>query len=169
MARVARRAGQRGRTIPAPPRTGCGAQSDSACTVDPPAVSCERGHWGGGLPTIRETSREGSEQMRRTAAAIAAGALVLLTGCNADDNGGTSAQQTSAAQVPPAQVSLAPADGATDVAPSTPLEITVTDGELGKVTVADAAGTTVPGKVEDGADASAADVWVPEEPLAYST
>jgi len=107
--------------------------------------------------------------MRRTAAAIAAGALVLLTGCNANDNGGTSAQQSSAAPVPPAQVSLAPADGATDVAPSTPLEITVTDGKLGEVTVADAAGSQVPGKVEDGADASAADVWVPQEPLAYDT
>jgi lipoprotein-anchoring transpeptidase ErfK/SrfK len=107
--------------------------------------------------------------MRRTAAAIAAGALVLLTGCNADDKGGTSAQETSAEQVAPAKVTLTPADGAADVAPSTPLEITVADGELGDVTVVDAAGTSVPGKVEDGADATAADVWVPEAPLAYGT
>ena len=107
--------------------------------------------------------------MRRTAAAIAAGALVLLTGCNADDKGGTSAQQTSAEQVAPAKVTLSPADGAADVAPSTPLEITVAGGELGDVTVVDAAGTSVPGKVEDGADATAADVWVPEAPLAYGT
>src|SRR3954452_5624719 len=108
--------------------------------------------------------------MRRTAAAIAAGALALLTGCNnADDKGGPSAQQTSTEHVAPAQVSLTPADGAGDVAPSPPVEIKGTDGALGKVTVADAAGTAVPGKVEDGADASAADVWVPEAPLAYST
>lgn len=107
--------------------------------------------------------------MRRTAAAIAAGALVLLTGCNADDKGGTSAQQTSAEQVAPATVTLSPADGAADVAPSTPVEITVAGGELGDVTVVDAAGTSVPGKVEDGADATAADVWVPEAPLAYGT
>ena len=106
--------------------------------------------------------------MRRTAAAIAAGALVvLLTGCNADDKGGTSAQQTSAEQVAPAQVSLTPADGAADIAPSTPLEVTVIGGRLGDVTVVDAAGTAVPGKVEDGADASAPEVWVPEAPLAY--
>ena len=108
--------------------------------------------------------------MRRTAAAIAAGALVvLLTGCNADDKGGTSAQQTSAEQVAPAQVSLTPADGAADIAPSTPLEVTVSGGRLGDVTVVDAAGTAVPGKVEDGADASAPEVWVPEAPLAYGT
>jgi lipoprotein-anchoring transpeptidase ErfK/SrfK len=107
--------------------------------------------------------------MRRTAAVIAAGALVLLTGCNADDKGGTSAQQTSAEQVAPAKVTLSPADGAADVAPSTPLEITVAGGELGDVTVVDAAGTSVPGKVEDGAEATAADVWVPEAPLAYGT
>ncbi len=107
--------------------------------------------------------------MRRTAAAIAAGALVLLTGCNADDKGGTSAQQTSAEQVAPAKVTLSPADGAADVAPSTPLEISVAGGELGDVTVVDAAGTSVPGKVEDRADATAADVWVPEAPLAYGT
>jgi lipoprotein-anchoring transpeptidase ErfK/SrfK len=107
--------------------------------------------------------------MRRTAAVIAAGALVLLTGCNADDKGGTSAQQTSAEQVAPAKVTLSPADGAADVGPSTPLEITVAGGELGDVTVVDAAGTSVPGKVEDGAEATAADVWVPEAPLAYGT
>jgi lipoprotein-anchoring transpeptidase ErfK/SrfK len=124
-------------------------------------VSLATGGWG--------ADREGSEQMRRTAAAIAAGALVLLTGCNAGDDGGASAQQTSAEQAAPAQVALTPADGATDVAPSTPLEITVTDGELGEVTVVDAAGAAVPGTVEDGADPAVADVWVPEAPLAYST
>jgi lipoprotein-anchoring transpeptidase ErfK/SrfK len=107
--------------------------------------------------------------MRRTAAAIAVGALVLLTGCNADDKGGTSDQPAAAKSVAPAQVSLTPADGAADVAPSTPLEITVSDGKLGEVTVVDDAGTAVPGKVTDGADVTAADVWVPETPLAYGT
>jgi lipoprotein-anchoring transpeptidase ErfK/SrfK len=104
--------------------------------------------------------------MRRTAAAIAAGALVLLAGCNADDGAATSERPT-AEEVAPAQLSLTPADKATDVSPATPLEISVTDGELGEVTLADGAGTAVPGKVEQGADAAAADVWVPEEPLAY--
>ena len=57
------------------------------------------------------------------------------------------------------------ADGATDVAPSAPLEITVTDGELDEVTVVD--GDAVQGAVEDGAEEAAPDVWVPETPLAY--
>jgi lipoprotein-anchoring transpeptidase ErfK/SrfK len=111
--------------------------------------------------------------MRRTAAAIAAGALVFLAGCNSnDDSGGGSGSGSdgpaAAESAAPAQLSLTPADGAADVAPSAPLEIAVTDGALGEVTVVDAAGTVMPGKVEDGPDATAPDVWVPETPLAYS-
>jgi lipoprotein-anchoring transpeptidase ErfK/SrfK len=108
--------------------------------------------------------------MRRTAAAIAVGALVLLTGCTANgEEGGASAQPTAEEEMAPVQVSLTPADGATDVAPSAPLEITVTAGELAEVTVVDGEGTAVPGTVEDGAEESAPDVWVPEAPLAYGT
>jgi lipoprotein-anchoring transpeptidase ErfK/SrfK len=107
--------------------------------------------------------------MRRTAAAIAAGALVFLAGCTGSDEGGTAAEPTAAEEVAPAQLSLTPADGAADVAPSDPLEITVTDGELDEVTVVDGAGAAVPGTVEDGADESAPDVWVPETALAYGT
>ena len=44
--------------------------------------------------------------MRRTAAAIAAGALVFLAGCTADDDGGRS-EQPGAEEIPPAQLALA--------------------------------------------------------------
>jgi lipoprotein-anchoring transpeptidase ErfK/SrfK len=106
--------------------------------------------------------------MRRTAAAIAAGALVFLAGCTGSDEGGTAAESTAEGGAP-ARLSLTPADGATDVAPSDPVEITVAGGELDEVTVVDGAGVAVPGTVEDGADASAPDVWVPRTPLAYGT
>jgi hypothetical protein len=64
-------------------------------------------------------------------------------------------------------VSLSVADGATDVAPRAPLEITVDGGELAEVTVV-TAGTEVPGTVEDGAGGGPA-TWTAEEPLAYGT
>jgi lipoprotein-anchoring transpeptidase ErfK/SrfK len=117
--------------------------------------------------------------MRRTAAAIAAGALVFLAGCTADDDGGRS-EQPGAEEIPPAQLALAPGDGTADVSPAAPLEVTVTDGEVGEVTLVDATGTAVPGSLAGagagaGAGAAGAEgdpaavVWVPEAPLAYGT
>jgi lipoprotein-anchoring transpeptidase ErfK/SrfK len=99
---------------------------------------------------------------------IAAGALVFLAGCSGDDSGG-SGSDTSQASAPPAQVSLALADGSADVSPVAPLEIAVTEGELGDVTVVDAAGTTVTGSVADSPDQEKTVVWTPEAPLAYGT
>src|SRR3712207_1815429 len=60
-----------------------------------------------------------SEQVRRTTAIIAAGALVLLAGCSGDDSGAGS--RDAAAAAPDAQVSLALADGSADVSPVQPL------------------------------------------------
>jgi lipoprotein-anchoring transpeptidase ErfK/SrfK len=97
---------------------------------------------------------------------IAAGALVFLAGCGGDDAGGARAQAADAA---PAQVSLAVADGSADVSPVVPLEIAVTNGELGNVTVVDGEGTEVPGAVADNPDGSGSAVWTPEKPLAYGT
>jgi lipoprotein-anchoring transpeptidase ErfK/SrfK len=97
---------------------------------------------------------------------IAAGALVFLAGCSGDDAGAAAAQ---IADAPEAQVALAVADGTTDVSPVVPLEITVTDGELGDVTVVDDAGTEVPGAVADSPDQAGAALWTPETPLAYGT
>jgi lipoprotein-anchoring transpeptidase ErfK/SrfK len=93
--------------------------------------------------------------------------LALLSGCDGGD-GGSSTAAPSTAPGAPAQVRLAPADGSADVSPATPVEISVTDGELTEVTVVDGAGAEVAGEVVDG-DTAGTDVWTPEEPLAYST
>jgi lipoprotein-anchoring transpeptidase ErfK/SrfK len=100
---------------------------------------------------------------------IAAGALVFLSGCSGDDAGGSGSGEPTAAAAKPAEVSLALADGSTDVSPVVPLEISVTDGELADVTLVDGAGTAVPGSLTPPADETAAAVWTPEAPLAYGT
>lgn len=106
--------------------------------------------------------------MRRTTAALAAGALLFLAGCSGNDGQGPAAAgETSAA--PPPSVSVAPADGAADVSPVEPLEIAVTDGELAEVTVVDGAGTAVPGTVAESEDRSGTEVWAPDAQLAYGT
>src|SRR4030095_4959807 len=84
----------------------------------------------------------GRGSVRRTAAMITAGALILLAGCTGDDAGGGS--KDTAAEAPAAQLSLAMADGSADVSPVVPLEISVTDGDLADVTLVDDAGTEVP-------------------------
>lgn len=106
--------------------------------------------------------------MRRAAAALAAGALVLLAGCSGGDDGGNGSSD-DAVDAAPAALTLVPADGATDVSPIVPLEISVTDGELGEVTVVDDAGAPVPGEVADAPEGSATEVWTPAAPLAYGT
>ncbi|WP_245160731.1 Ig-like domain-containing protein [Blastococcus sp. CT_GayMR16] len=105
--------------------------------------------------------------MRRTAAIIATGALVFLAGCSGDDSGGSRGAAEEAAA--PAQVSLAVADGSTDVSPVVPLEIAVTDGELGAVKVVDGAGAEVTGTVAEVAEQEGTAVWTPEGQLAYGT
>lgn len=111
--------------------------------------------------------------MRRTAALVTVGALALLSGCTGSDGGSSSASSASSSassSAPPApvQLSLAPADGAADVAPADPVEISVTDGELTDVSVSDGAGADVPGELTDGAT-EGTEVWTPQEPLAYGT
>ncbi|HEX2075561.1 MAG TPA: Ig-like domain-containing protein [Geodermatophilus sp.] len=98
---------------------------------------------------------------------VTAGALALLAGCTA--GGSTTSEEQAAVEAAPAQVTVAPADGAVDVSPVTPLELSVTDGELQEVTLVDAAGTAVPGTVEDSPEDPATDVFTPETPLAYGT
>src|SRR4051795_11245696 len=98
---------------------------------------------------------------------IAAGALLLLAGCTGGDGAGGGSTAT-AADAPPAQVSLALADGSADVSPLVPLEISVTDGKLGDVTLVDGQGAAVPGAVAAGATADTV-VFTPEAPLAYGT
>jgi lipoprotein-anchoring transpeptidase ErfK/SrfK len=98
---------------------------------------------------------------------IAAGALLLLAGCTGGDGAGGGSTAT-AAEAPPAQVSLALADGSADVSPLVPLEISVAHGKLGDVRLVDGEGSAVPGAVAAGATADTV-VFTPEAPLAYGT
>ena len=93
---------------------------------------------------------------------------MFLAGCQGDDSGGSAGGATADA-APAAQVSLAVADGATDVSPVDPLQVMVTGGKLTDVTVVDGGGTDVDGSV--AADATQPDtaVWTPEDQLAYGT
>ncbi|WP_345770622.1 Ig-like domain-containing protein [Blastococcus saxobsidens] len=104
--------------------------------------------------------------MRRTAAMVATGAMVLLAGCSGDD--ATPAGRDAPA-AEPATVELAVADGSVDVSPVVPLEVDVDGGELTEVTVTDGTGAPVPGALADAAGEAedAAQVWSPETPLAY--
>jgi lipoprotein-anchoring transpeptidase ErfK/SrfK len=110
--------------------------------------------------------------MRGTSALVTAGALVLLAGCQGSSGVGTAAAPTAApttAEPAPASVEVSPADGATDVSPRVPLEISVTDGELTEVRVVDGAGAEVAGAVADSPGDPAVDVWTPDTPLDYGT
>jgi lipoprotein-anchoring transpeptidase ErfK/SrfK len=106
--------------------------------------------------------------MRRTAALVTAGALVLLTGCQGSEDGGQASAEPTATAAP-ATVEVSPADGSADVSPTAPVEISVTDGELTDVTVVDGVGAPVTGSVGDSPDDPATDVWTPDTPLAYAT
>ncbi|MGY1807923.1 Ig-like domain-containing protein [Blastococcus sp. SYSU D00669] len=117
--------------------------------------------------------------MRRTAALVA-GALLLLVGCTdtaEEPDASGEPSPSSSAEARPAQLAVAPADGSADVSPVVPLEITVTDGEIGEVTLVDAAGTPVTGKLaedaageEEPAEGQAVtEVWTPDTDLAYGT
>jgi lipoprotein-anchoring transpeptidase ErfK/SrfK len=111
--------------------------------------------------------------VRRTAALVA-GALLLLAGCNDGAKGGNG---SGGADSPAAQVAITPSDGATDVSPVTPLEIKVTGGDLGDVTVVDGSGAPVPGSLAAGdhtggnaaAQGAGTEVWTPQDRLAYAT
>jgi lipoprotein-anchoring transpeptidase ErfK/SrfK len=66
-------------------------------------------------------------------------------------------------------VAISVADGSVDVSPTTPVEVTVTGGELGHVAVADSHGTPVAGSTAPEQDHPATAVWTPETELAYGT
>jgi lipoprotein-anchoring transpeptidase ErfK/SrfK len=107
--------------------------------------------------------------VRRTAAIFAASALVLLSGCSAEDTPASGDDATTPEAAAPAQVTLAVADGSADVSPVVPLEIAITDGELAEVTLVDGEGTAVPGTVGEAQEDPEAELWTPETPLAYGT
>lgn len=109
--------------------------------------------------------------MRRSVVGIAAGALLLLAGCNAGGTSGgqATAHRTTQPPAPPASVQLSLADGSADVSPATPLAVAVTGGTLADVTVVDGDGQTLQGSVGDAQDGTANKVWTPAQPLAYGT
>ncbi|GAA1975193.1 Ig-like domain-containing protein [Kitasatospora viridis] len=106
--------------------------------------------------------------------------LVLATACGPDDtkasgsgssgggSGSSSAPGTPGSAASPkvsaAQLSVDPKDGATDVAPNGALKVSVADGKLTQVTVADKNGTAVQGSI--AADGSS---WSPSGPLSVGT
>jgi lipoprotein-anchoring transpeptidase ErfK/SrfK len=91
---------------------------------------------------------------------------VFLAGCQGHDSGGS---QATAEKATPAKVSLTVVDGSTDVSPVQPLQIAVTDGKLGNVTVVDGDGTKVDGAVAPDAAQAGSSVWTPQDKLAYGT
>jgi lipoprotein-anchoring transpeptidase ErfK/SrfK len=103
---------------------------------------------------------------------VIAGALLLLAGCDDGAKGGDNASgnSSSAAPAAPAEVAVSPADGAADVSPVEPLEITITGGELAGVTVVDAAGNPVSGTAAEApADAAATSSASPSSSSAPSS
>ena len=91
---------------------------------------------------------------------------MFLAGCQGDDPRGS---QESAEAASPAKVTLAVADGSADVSPVVPLEIAVTDGELGNVKVVDGDGSEVAGSVAASPDLEGTSVWTPDEQLSYGS
>ena len=114
-----------------------------------------------------------SAAARWAAASSAVALLALLTGCQGTGHPAASAAgsaSTSGASTAPAPtLALTPADGATEVPPSTPVDVTVTGGSLGEVTVTDGDGHPVAGAVTPSPDTTGAAVWIPQAPLAYGT
>jgi lipoprotein-anchoring transpeptidase ErfK/SrfK len=118
----------------------------------------DRGHWvvvqrnrregpGRGARWYRGQVFVGSQQARRIAAVLIAVSLALLAGCTGSSPSDAAGGSGAPASAAPAQVALDPADGTVDVPPTTPLKLTVSGGDLGAVTVADADGTQVAGSV----------------------
>ncbi|MFE2726572.1 Ig-like domain-containing protein [Kitasatospora sp. NPDC059327] len=98
--------------------------------------------------------------------------LAVLTGCGGGGGGtapgpGEDAATPGHTAPPPpsrAAITALPADGAQDVPPDGPVRVSVAQGRLLSVRLADAKGTEVPGTVaDDGA------TWMPDGPLPLGT
>ncbi|MFF4649901.1 Ig-like domain-containing protein [Streptomyces sp. NPDC001380] len=108
----------------------------------------------------------------RTALAAVGGVLLVLAalaGCRpADPVHPSSDGAVAATPAPPrvsrAAVTVVPADGASDVAPTGSVRVTAERGRLTSVRLADDGGHPVPGHLEPGGAA-----WLPDAPLALST
>jgi lipoprotein-anchoring transpeptidase ErfK/SrfK len=108
----------------------------------------------------------------RTAAVLTALFVLALPACNggtgAQEDAGTATAATSERPAPPAAepavISTAPPLDSVDVAPVTPLQVTVGHGTLTAVTVTDDAGAVLPGALD-----AEGRTWTASADLAYAT
>ncbi len=102
---------------------------------------------------------------RGLAAAALGGVLALATACGpGGDSGSGGSGPGGDKQASQAVVTITPKDGATDVATTDALKVTVAQGRLSQVEVKDAKGAAVPGRIS--ADGSS---WVPDGNLSTAT
>ncbi|MDH6116289.1 hypothetical protein ABH930_000688 [Kitasatospora sp. GAS204A] len=122
-----------------------------------------------GIRATRTTAR------RAAVALLAGGVLVLASGCGPDDTsaktgnaagsgGGAAASAPAAAPSPKvsaAQLTVSPSDGSQNVAPSGAVKVSVANGKLTQVSVADKDGNAIQGAIApDGSS------WTPSGALA---
>ncbi len=115
----------------------------------------------GGGRDAKRTSRGANRGVAR-ALAMVLPLLVLLAACQGSSHRSgaagshpSDAAASSAKPVPPARLTVVPADDSAAVVTSTPVTVTADDGKLTTVSVKDAAGSVVSGAID-----SVADRWV---------
>jgi lipoprotein-anchoring transpeptidase ErfK/SrfK len=105
----------------------------------------------------------------RTAAVVTALLVLALPACRAGDEDAAAAPVTTAEQpappsADPAVISTDPPLDSVDVAPVTPLHVTVGHGTLTEVTVTDDRGAVLPGALD-----AVSSIWTASADLAYGT
>jgi lipoprotein-anchoring transpeptidase ErfK/SrfK len=105
--------------------------------------------------------RSGRRLLGTVATLVAA--IALLASCTSDDGGGSSGPFEKEKKAPAAKLAFAPEIGAVDVPPTTPVTITVTDGELTEATVTNAEGKAVAGQLAPDKKS-----WTSGEVLGYA-
>jgi lipoprotein-anchoring transpeptidase ErfK/SrfK len=104
--------------------------------------------------------RSGRRLLGTVATLVAA--IALLASCTSDD-GGSGGPFQKEKKAPAAKLAFAPEIGAVDVAPTTPIKITVTDGELTEATVTNPEGAPVTGQIAEDKKS-----WTSAEVLGYA-
>src|SRR3954468_8798191 len=106
-----------------------------------------------------ESSVVGRAAVRRARAVVIAVLLALLAGCQGSSGSDDASAEAAEPSAAPAALSLSVADGSVDLPPATPVSVTVSSGELGDVTVTDAAGASVPGTLTPADGDPTTSVW----------